>query len=1057
MQEADQDLAGPSNTWEPQQTFHYNLSLARRSSSSELEFSGEEMNEKQWILSTENIHERSTIVEAHAKCKNIVSWVKEDSSTVVVPALDLIMYRHLPWTPSSSSSTSSSWSSVVINEADLEAASICRSVRFNLGPSHGPSEVTSPRTGARTRNPTPFPSPLSSEESLGNEEEDDNPRRYSSASENGDREDWDRPRSDPLRSVFGLSHNFIFSQVHRDARRYLSEVILPSIQRRPKKMRPIILSADTRLIMAIVEIIFKQINARLAQLMLIGGASQGAEAPSTSISSPSSQFAEQMLRTITTTMNGHTMGQMALTWLSVKSAKEIERELGRLAGQVIVATISSIQRGKSDAQTGHEVRVSYFLSAVSAKVQSLVVQRTETRMSVRQSGSDHLLNLSLAKINRAVELKMAEMYGGSLWDWSLTEQNIQLGHRITAMSNDLVDLVVDDTLDALGYLEYEAFSRSQSAGSRTGIEGLDIDGVARDMVRKAAAKLKASMSEFELEGGSRYSQGSSGPSNHSPLPRSHSDLRMLCVRSAVSVRTALQVIKTELDSNSDESFVPCQMSRNLLARLVSSVESISDLEIGEMLQGPSAIMEPEAVREHPDISSTAIYHSLLIDCPFPPSERIQETIIQSRPLTAQDVTTQGEKQHPADLQTDNLMAEYSAKAQGVVTQVIRDASLTMDILSAHVSSRNIAEASTSILESLLVDLNEAIEVSRAGRIKFWEQVQLSSQKLYSTAVNELKSLYTGCHLTNERDHQDTHLTADKIQDMEVSTNNDLKDPTVAVSQESVRHSAKKILSKVLNVIKAGVAASEHSSVGEQMTEEWQVAMEMFDSILNRLEDDEPDVGEEDHLHVMSVHDIYQDVSSKTSQVCMAVTGQAMDTLTDDVSAATSVCDILLPKSKRSLFQATSTHRSGTSQASSDVLAELHANRPDTALPVKCTSTAVADTETRHVPSARVKKKSQGRRFSYCPKLPTVKIKVFKSRVEPESHPAQKELPSQRFSTSRVALDDDHAVPFIPQPEDDLPPAPAQESRKHPLLVRVFRAISRAISKPFKGCDFCKKN
>ncbi|XP_045067091.1 uncharacterized protein LOC123482674 [Coregonus clupeaformis] len=791
---------------------------------------------------------QSTIVEAHAKCKNIVSWVKEDSSTVVVPALDLIMYRHLPWTPSSSSSTSSSWSSVVINEADLEAASICRSVRFNLGPSHGPSEVTSPRTGARTRNPTPFPSPLSSEESLGNEEEDDNPRRYSSASENGDREDWDRSRSDPLRSVFGLSHNFIFSQVHRDARRSLSEVILPSIQRRPKKMRPIILSADTRLIMAIVEIIFKQINARLAQLMLIGGASQGAEAPSTSISSPSSQFAEQMLRTITTTMNGHTMGQMALTWLSGKSAKEIERELGRLAGQVIVATISSIQRAKSDAQTGHEVRVSYFLSAVSAEVQSLVVQRTETRMS----GSDHLLNLSRAKINRAVELKMAEMYGGSLWDWSLTEQNIQLGHdRITAMSNDLVDLVVDDTLDALGYLENQAFSRSQSAGSRTGIEGLDIDGVARDMVR-----------------------GKLQPNSRHP---------------SVSVRTALQVIKTELDSNSDESFVPCQMSRNLLARLVSSVESISDLEIGEMLQGPSAIMEPEAVREHPDISSTAIYHALLIDCPFPPSERIQETIILSRPLTAQDVTTQGEKQHPADLQTDNLMAEYSAKAQGVVTQVIRDASLTMDILSAHVSSRNIAEASTSILESLLVDLNEAIEVSRAGRIKFWEQVQLSSQKLYSTAVNELKSLYTGCHLTNERDHQDTHLTADKIQDMEVSTNNDLKDPTVAVSQESVRHSAKKILSKVLNVIKAGVAASEHSSVGEQMTEEWQVAMEMFDSILNRLEDDEPDVGEEDHLHVMSVHDIYQDVSSKTSQVCMAVTGQAMDTLTDDVSAATSVC------------------------------------------------------------------------------------------------------------------------------------------------------------------------
>ncbi|XP_029491503.2 uncharacterized protein LOC115110199 [Oncorhynchus nerka] len=834
-------------------------------------------------------------------------------------------------------------------------------------------------------------------------------------------------------------------------------------------MRPIILSADTRLIMAIVEIIIKQINARLGQLALKGGASQGAEAPSMSISSASSQFAEQMLRTITTTMNGHTMGQMVLTRLSGKSPLDIERrletELGPLAGQVIVATISSIQAAKSNAQTGHEVRVSspftYFLSAVSAEVQSLVLQRSGTRMSARQSGSDHLLNLSRAKITRAVELKMAEMHGGSLWNWTLTEQNILPSHdRITAMSSDLVDLVVDDTLEALGYLENQALSGPQTAGSLTGIEGLDIDGVARDMVRKAAQKLKASMSEFELERGSRSSQGSSGPSNHSPLSRSHSDLRMLCVRSAVAVRTALQVIKTELDSNSEEFFDPCQMAGNLLARLALSVESIDNLEIGEMLQGRSAIMEPEAMREHPDISSTAIYHSLLIDCPFPPSERVQETIILSHSLIAQDVTTQGEKQRPADLQTDSLTAEYLAKAQQVVTQVIRDASLTEDILSAHVSSRNIADASTSILESLLVDLNEAIEVSRARGSKFWEQVQLSSQKLYSTAMDNLESLYTGCHLTNERDHQDTHVTADKIQDMEVSTNNDLKDPTVAVSQESVRRSAKKILTKVLNVIKAGVAGSEHSSMGEQMAEKCQLATEMLDSILNRLEDDEPDVGEEDHLHVMSIRDVYQDVSSKTSQVCMVGSSQAMDPLTDDVSAATSVHDIV-HRSERCLSQATSTHRSGTSQASSDFVVEymsvLHSNHPDTALPVRCTSTAVADTETHHVPSARVKKKSQGRRFSCCPKLPTVRIKVFKSRVEPESHLPQKELPSQRFSTSRVALDDDHVVPFIPQLEDDLPPAPAQESCKRPLLVRVFRAISRAISKPFKGCAFCKKN
>lgn len=46
MQKADQDLASPSNIWEPHQTFHCNLSLAQRSSSSELKFLGEEMTEK---------------------------------------------------------------------------------------------------------------------------------------------------------------------------------------------------------------------------------------------------------------------------------------------------------------------------------------------------------------------------------------------------------------------------------------------------------------------------------------------------------------------------------------------------------------------------------------------------------------------------------------------------------------------------------------------------------------------------------------------------------------------------------------------------------------------------------------------------------------------------------------------------------------------------------------------------------------------------------------------------------------------------------------------------
>ncbi|CAB1316824.1 unnamed protein product [Coregonus sp. 'balchen'] len=85
--------------------------------------------------------------EFSAKCIDIVAWVMESTSTVVVPALDLTMQIELSDSPSSSGSGS--------NEAG-EVTSLGRSVRFSC--SGGPSKCTSARTACSTRTPTPFPS-----------------------------------------------------------------------------------------------------------------------------------------------------------------------------------------------------------------------------------------------------------------------------------------------------------------------------------------------------------------------------------------------------------------------------------------------------------------------------------------------------------------------------------------------------------------------------------------------------------------------------------------------------------------------------------------------------------------------------------------------------------------------------------------------------------------------------------------------------------------------------------------------------------------------------------
>ncbi|XP_045074940.1 uncharacterized protein LOC121562522 [Coregonus clupeaformis] len=107
----------------------------------------QDMKDDHWNLLSENMRAGMSRHEFSAKCMDIVAWVMESTSTVVVPALDLTMQIELSDSPSSSGSGS--------NEAG-EVTSLGRSVRFSC--SGGPSRCTSARTACSTCTPTPFPS-----------------------------------------------------------------------------------------------------------------------------------------------------------------------------------------------------------------------------------------------------------------------------------------------------------------------------------------------------------------------------------------------------------------------------------------------------------------------------------------------------------------------------------------------------------------------------------------------------------------------------------------------------------------------------------------------------------------------------------------------------------------------------------------------------------------------------------------------------------------------------------------------------------------------------------
>ncbi|XP_042168764.1 aggrecan core protein-like isoform X12 [Oncorhynchus tshawytscha] len=91
----------------------------------------------------------------------------------------------------------------------------------------------------------------------------------------------------------------------------------------------------------------------------------------------------------------------------------------------------------------------------------------------------------------------------------------------------------------------------------------------------------------------------------------------------------------------------------------------------------------------------------------------------------------------------------------------------------------------------------------------------------------------------------------------------------------------------------------------------------------------------------------------------------------------------------------------------------------------------------------------------------MRARLFKTKGEPKSHPEQDSLPTKRLRETRISQDAECEVPSTSPPKEalttTLAPAPQESQyRKRPLIVRVLRAISRAVSKPFREA-FGKKN
>ncbi|XP_045062717.1 uncharacterized protein LOC121565416 isoform X1 [Coregonus clupeaformis] len=343
---------------------------------------------------------------------------------------------------------------------------------------------------------------------------------------------------------------------------------------------------------------------------------------------------------------------------------------------------------------------------------------------------------------------------------------------------------------------------------------------------------------------------------------SDSTLKQLCSRSAVALATACQAIKTELEN---------QRPTNLAARdlLSSLVETIEDMDISDILQGPSAILEEAAVIKHPEMSTSTIYRSLLLDSSLASSKMVTESIIFNNPCPSEE-NVSIQKELPADkvnILHGQPVEEYIVKAEQCIIQVIQDAAVTYtaaldrtdscgklsEILSVHVSSENIEEASSDLFGGIISDLHEVSEVNKAsmrtksGRKMFWVEVSSGSQMIYTKTLDKLRKLFTSHHLTEGKNTPvQIELSATGLLVTEATVEEspvqktDSKTPSkfsASAHQLTLDTCTKGVIKQVISVLRVDTSKEDCSaSVGESTSNSSFDFNQKLDSIISKLED-----------------------------------------------------------------------------------------------------------------------------------------------------------------------------------------------------------------------------
>ncbi|XP_045075276.1 uncharacterized protein LOC123488431 isoform X1 [Coregonus clupeaformis] len=456
----------------------------------------------------------------------------------------------------------------------------------------------------------------------------------------------------------------------------------------------------------------------------------------------------------------------------------------------------------------------------------------------------------------------------SICDWTVNAGTIHPStflsdNRVTEVSSDVVDLVLE-VFWITGFLDNRNPSSPQSACSHNSASGaIDMRALAEDLVRQVSVKLSPFVSESQLSTMSMTDLSSSF---------SDSTLKQLCSRSVVALATACQAIKTELEN---------QRPTNLAARdlLSSLVETIEDMDISDILQGPSAILEEAAVIKHPEMSTSTIYRSLLLDSSLASSKMVTESIIFNNPCPSEE-NVSIQKELPAD-KVDKLhgqpVEEYIVKAEQCIIQVIQDAAVTYtaaldktdtcgklsEILSVHVSSENIEEASSDLFGGIISDLHEVSEVNKAsmrtksGHKMFWVEVSSGSQKIYTKTLDKLRKLFTSHHRTEGKNTPvQIELSATGLLVTEATVQESpVTEATLAVSpvqktdsktpskssasayQLTLDTCTKGVIKQVISVLRVDTSKEDCSaSVGESTSKSSFDFNQKLDSIISKLED-----------------------------------------------------------------------------------------------------------------------------------------------------------------------------------------------------------------------------